>query len=206
MTPQEREIIGGIFDKLRSAEGQQRDPQAEAFIAERVKAQPYATYVLAQAVYVQEQALTNQQQQIEQMQQEIQRLQSQPQGGFLSSLFGGGRQQAPAPQPYQQQPMGQPMGAPMQGQPGGPWNQQQPQRGGSGFLGTAAAAAVGVAGGMLAAHALSQAFGGGSAQAAAPSTPAASEPANSWEQGGQDQGWDQGGGWDSGGDFNADDI
>lgn len=227
MTPQEREIIGGIFDKLRQAEGQPRDPQAEAFIAERLRQQPYAPYVLAQAVYVQEQALGNLQQQIEQLQAQVQHLQSQPQqsGGFLSNLFGGGRQAAPPPMParpmggpgmpmqggpMQGGPMGAPGMMPQQGQPG-PWgNQQQPQRGGMGFLGTAAAAAVGVAGGLLVANALSNAFGGSGQQtAAAPAADPAvgsDSAASSWDQGGQDQGWDNSGGFDSGGDFNADDI
>lgn len=228
MTPQERDIIGGIFDRLRSAEGQPRDPQAEAFIAERLRQQPYAPYVLAQAVYMQEQALNNLQQQIEQLQAEVQRLQSQPQGGggFLSSLFGGGQRPQPTPP---QRPMGMPMqGAPMggpgYGQPpmggpqGSPWGQAPgmapQQRGGMGFLGTAAAAAVGVAGGIMAANALQSAFGGGSQQTAAAdpgATPAADAAAadSGWGSGGWDNGsteqasWDQGGdgGWDSGGDF-----
>jgi hypothetical protein len=166
MTPQERDIIGGIFDRLRQAEGQPRDPQAEAFIAERIRMQPYAPYIMAQTIYMQEQALANLQGQIE----ELQRRPAPQQGGFLSSLFGGGQRQAPPPPAYQQQPMG---GPPM-GQPGGPWQggpgmAQQPQRQGMGFLGTAAAAAVGVAGGMMAANALQNAFSHGAAgpQAAA---------------------------------------
>lgn len=210
MTPQERDIIGGIFDRLRQAEGQPRDPQAEAFIAERIRQQPYAPYIMAQTIYMQEQALANLQQQIE----DLQRRQQQPQqsGGFLSSLFGGGRQAAPPPPAYQQQPMGQPMGGPQ----GGPWQQQpamagQQPRQGMGFLGTAAAAAVGVAGGMMAANALSNAFAHGAAgpQAAADfGGGAGSENAaswnndsaqNSWSNQPQESGWDGGGDWGGGG-------
>jgi hypothetical protein len=208
MTPQERDIIGGIFDRLRQAEGQPRDPQAEAFIAERIRQQPYAPYIMAQTIYMQEQALANLQQQIE----DLQHRQAQPQqsGGFLSSLFGGGRPAAPPPPPahqqapaYQQQPMGAPQGGP------GPWQQQPmaqqpPQRGGMGFLGTAAAAAVGVAGGMMAANALSNAFanGAGGPQAANAATPENASwndaGQNSWSNQ-QESNWDGGGDWGGGG-------
>jgi hypothetical protein len=226
MTPQERDVISGIFDRLRQAEGQNRDPQAEAFIAERIRQQPYAPYVLAQAVYAQEQTMTQMQERLQFLEAEMQRLQSQPQqsGGFLSSIFGGGRQAQPAPQAMQRpmQPMpgqpgyGQPgpMGQPMMGQQPGPWGQQQQpqQRGGMGFLGTAAAAAVGVAGGIMAANAISGMLGGGSsgAQSAAAPTPASpaetsADAGGSWGQ--ESQTFQDTGDWGGGGDFGGgDDI
>ena len=37
MTPDERNVIGGIFDRLREAAYQPRDPEAERFIADRVR-------------------------------------------------------------------------------------------------------------------------------------------------------------------------
>ena len=58
MTPQERDVIAGIFDRLKQAANQPRDPEAERYIAERLREQPYAPYAMAQSVYVQEQALT----------------------------------------------------------------------------------------------------------------------------------------------------
>jgi uncharacterized protein len=148
MTPQERDVIAGIFDRLKQAANQPRDPEADKFIAERLAQQPYAPYAMAQSVYVQEQALINMQNQIEQLQAQVQQLQSQPpqqaQGGFLSGLFGGGapaRPPVPAPQPMSapqgmQRPMGAPgmAMAPQQGGPaqGGPWagQQQAPQQAG----------------------------------------------------------------------------
>ena len=97
MTPQERDVIAGIFDRLKQAANQPRDPEAESFIAERLREQPYAPYAMAQAVYVQEQALTNLHQQVESLQAQLREAQSraaeaaQPQaGGFLSGIFGGG--------------------------------------------------------------------------------------------------------------------
>ncbi|MFN3671827.1 MAG: DUF2076 domain-containing protein, partial [Bosea sp. (in: a-proteobacteria)] len=52
MTPQERDVIAGIFDRLRQAADQPRDPEAENYIAQRLREQPYAPYAMAQAVYV----------------------------------------------------------------------------------------------------------------------------------------------------------
>ena len=65
MTPQERDVIAGIFDRLHQAANQPRDPEAERYIADRLREQPYAPYAMAQAVYVQETALTNLQAQVE---------------------------------------------------------------------------------------------------------------------------------------------
>ncbi len=102
MNPQERQVIDGIFDRLKNVATQPRDPEAERYIGELVQKQPYATYALAQSVYVQEQALLNQQQQIEELQAQVADLQARRQqpasgGGFLSGLFGGGSQQQRPP-------------------------------------------------------------------------------------------------------------
>jgi len=125
MTPEERKVIGDIFDRLKQAEGQPREPEAERFIADRIRAQPYAPYAMAQSIFVQEQALLNMQRQVDELQGEVQRLQSQPQGGgFLSSIFGGGQQ--PTRDDGQRRPTG-PAGygsRPGMQQPGGqggPW-------------------------------------------------------------------------------------
>ncbi len=188
MTPQERDVIAGIFDRLKQASNQPRDPEAERFIAERLSQQPYAPYAMAQSVYVQEQALLNMQGQIEQLQAQLQQVQSQPQpqqGGFLSGLFGGGAPARPpvaAPQPMQR-PMGAPGMAmsPQQGGPtqGGPWSGQQPQqaagpwgaaagqRQGGGFMQTAMVTAAGVAGGMVLGNVLMNAFQGSKTEPAA---------------------------------------
>ncbi len=186
MTPQERDVIAGIFDRLRQAANQPRDPEAEAFIAERLREQPYAPYAMAQAVYVQEQALINLNQQVEGLQAQLKEAQArasaapepQPQsGGFLSGIFGGGqprgsvpsvptRQDAsPASSAWNTQPQGrpgqpQPQAQPMQetAQPG-PWS-NQPRGGGGGFLASALTTAAGVAGGMMLGNMLTNAFGG----------------------------------------------
>ncbi len=184
MTPQERDVIAGIFDRLRQAANQPRDPEAERFIADRLREQPYAPYAMAQSVYVQEQALTNLQAQVEQLQAQIRELEErsaepapQPQsGGFLSGIFGGGGQPAQRPrsvpsfpQRAEQGPAGawnRPQGEPgpqpgmMGAAPqGGPWANRG--GGGGGFMATALSTAAGVAGGMMLGNVLTNAFGGG---------------------------------------------
>ncbi len=175
MSPQERQLLTELFDRVRSQAAGPRDAEAEAFIAEAVRAQPYAPYLLAQAVIVQEQALRGADQKIQALQAELDQLHAQaqsaaPQGGgsFLGGLFGGGAAR-PAPQPG-------PWGAPPQQQASAPqqsyapppapsaapspWGApQQPQ--GGGFLRNALGAAAGVAGGVLLADSLRGMFGGG---------------------------------------------
>jgi hypothetical protein len=103
MTPEERNVISGIFGRMKQAEGQSRDAEADRFIADQIKAQPGAPYIMAQTIYVQEQALNNLSREVEALQAQVQQLQAQAQqpqsGGFLSSLFGGGQPQRPAMAP-----------------------------------------------------------------------------------------------------------
>jgi hypothetical protein len=173
---QERQVIDDIFRRLEQVAHQPRDPEAERFIADKVRRQPYAPYAMAQALYVQEQALLNLNAEVEQLRAEVEQRGREPQGGgFLSGLFGGGAARAaetprpgspwggrPAPH---QQAYGGPQQGGMMGAPGamgrGPWGggTMQPRAGG-GFLQSAMATAAGVAGGVMIANALSHAFGG----------------------------------------------
>ncbi|CAI0344657.1 DUF2076 domain-containing protein [Hyphomicrobiales bacterium] len=218
MTPQERDVIAGIFDRLKQAANQPRDPEAENFIAERLREQPYAPYAMAQAVYVQEQALTNLQQQVESLQAQLREAEkrateaaAQPAaGGFLSGIFGGGsvprtgsvppvppRPDAAGPSgAWNTQPQGQPMqAAPMQAaapmQPG-PWSNQPQQAAGrgGGFMASALSTAAGVAGGVVLGNVLANAFsgGGGAAKAA---TPAAAADTNAGSNAGTGAGTQQ---------------
>jgi hypothetical protein len=201
MNPQERDVINGIFDRLKQAEGQPRDPEADALIQNRLAAQPGAAYLLAQIVHVQEQALTSLNDRVNALETEVAEAREAAAaapaagGGFLSSLFGAStppaRQAQPAPRPAaRQQAGGQQAGGPwgrQGGAQGGPWAGQgaQPgpwgnQGGGGGFLASAMTTAVGVAGGLVLGNVLANAFGlnGGSAEAASdPASAAAEEPA-----------------------------
>jgi len=177
MNDQEREVISDIFRRLEQVANQPRDPEAERFIADKLRQQPYAPYAMAQTIFIQEQALGNLQAENEQLRAELDQARRQPQqGGFLSSLFGG----SPRPQPpayreaprHQASPWGHrgaqsmqpPYGSPHGGMAGGapgPWGGGMMQPRGGGFLQGALATAAGVAGGVMIANALSHAFGGG---------------------------------------------
>ena len=179
MNDQERQIISDIFKRLEQTAGQKRDPDAERFIAEKVRTQPYAPYAMAQALYVQEEALKSLNEQVEQLRAENEQLSRQGSGGggILSSIFGGGQRSQPGAGSFSR-PGGQPGYA---GQQAGPWGGNAPQGGmqaggmqggpwggqpqaapaGGGFLRGALTTAAGVAGGMVVGNALMNAFSGG---------------------------------------------
>jgi len=189
MTPEERQMLGGLFQRVNSAAATQRDPEAESFITDAVRTAPHAPYVLAQTVLVQQQALEAAASRISQLEAAAQQVpeQNEEHGSFLGnlgkSIFGGGPSSPPPrpdpdPQAYQRAAPPPPRGyAPSQGgypppppqgyppQPGGypqqpgPWGQPQPQAGG-GFLQNAASTATGVAGGVVLGNLLGGLFGG----------------------------------------------
>jgi hypothetical protein len=188
MSPDERQLLVDLFDRIRQNAKNPRDREAEAFIADQVRAQPYAPYLLAQTVIVQDQALRAANERLQQLEQHIRELESeagrQGSGGFLGglgSLFGGGPDRGPPPSsvpptrwggPQGGAPYGQggypPQGgyAPQQGgyaaQQGGPWTGGPPAQpgGGGGFLKGALGAAAGVAGGVLLADSIRGLFHG----------------------------------------------
>lgn len=183
MSPEERQLLTGLFDRIHGASANPRDKEAEAFIDDAVRALPYAPYLLSQTVIVQDQALQAANQRLQELEGKVKTLEEQaaraPQGsgGFLSglgSLFGGAPPppsppRSPAPPPgWQQQPpqggwqqpqqgYGQPQAGPWGGQPGG--GQFGGGQGG-GFLKGALGAAAGVAGGVLLADSIRGLFGG----------------------------------------------
>jgi hypothetical protein len=164
MESQERDIIDGLFGRLRQAESQgvPRDREADTHIANLVRQQPAAPYYMTQAIVVQEQALQAAQSRIQQLEQELaQRPAAGSGGGFLSGLFGGGSKPA-TPTPTQRQPMtmggmGNPQAQPYGNNPwgqqpmagAGPWNQRPGFGGGGGFMSGALQTAMGVAGGVV---------------------------------------------------------
>lgn len=186
MSPEERQMISGLFDRVRDAERAPRDRDAEAYIASRAQESPNAAYTLAQVVLVQEQALGAAQRRIEEMEAHLREAQQQaapqPQqgGGFLSSIFGGGAPARPSGPSWSREPQRPAQGFGQQGygapppqvgpwggapqQQGGLWGgqqgfgaAQQPARGG-GFLAGALTTAAGVAGGMMLANSIQGLF------------------------------------------------
>jgi len=178
MTPQERQLINDLFQRLASLENNPRDPDAEAMIREGLRRAPNAAYSLVQTVLVQDEALKAANNRIQEHEQQYGGAppQQEPPRGFLDSMRDSifGREEprgsvprvpqggAPAgrPDPWGQQPgyQAQPQGYPPGYQAGAA---MQPQPGGGGsFLGTAAAAAAGVIGGSLLMGGIRSALGG----------------------------------------------
>jgi hypothetical protein len=101
MTPQERELITKLFERLTALENAPRDPDAERAIQEGLARAPHAVYPLVQTVLVQDEALKAANAKIEELQgppEQSQAEQERPRG-FLDtmrdSLFG--REEAPPP-------------------------------------------------------------------------------------------------------------
>ena len=174
MTPQERQLVSELFDRLSSLENSPRDPDAERGIAQGFSRAPNAAYALVQTVLVQDEALKRAEARIQELEGT-----AHTDSGFLDSMrsvflgttqaprgsvpsipaaskwnsgqvAGGFQNNAPPPQQQVYQP-------------------EQQSRGGS-FLGTAAAAAAGVIGGSMLFSGLSSMMGGhrGSAFASSP--------------------------------------
>lgn len=183
MSPDERQLLTSLFDRIRNASNQTRDRDAETFIGDAVRVQPYAPYLLAQTVIVQDQALRAANERLQELERTVQELQSNQQqggsgggsflGGLGRSIFGQGQPDPQSRNPMsqagygQQGPGGQPGYGQQQGgfggqqQAGGPWGQAGGMPGaGGGFLKGALGAAAGVAGGVLLANSISGLFHG----------------------------------------------
>lgn len=164
MTPEERNLITGLFTRLKSADTPQKDQEAADLIQQSTTAQPTAPYLLVQTVLVQEHALSNATTRIQQLEKQLADAKTQGGqsgqhseggvGGFLSGLFGGGHPNpqtpaqpvAPQARPQQPPPVPQQGYAPPQQVPYPSTTNMAPSAGG-GFLKSALGTAAGVAGG-----------------------------------------------------------
>jgi uncharacterized protein len=173
VTPEDHQLITGLFDRMRSFGVPAKDGEAEALINQSMRATPDAPYMLVQSVLVQERALQQASTRIEDLEENLrlrdQQGQASGSGSFLGGLFGGTRpaserrpdasvpevgQKAPPSAYGDQSPWGR-----------GAGGAQQPAPAASGgFLQSAMSTAAGVAGGVLAAGAIRDLLGG-SAQA-----------------------------------------
>ena len=189
MTPQEQQLLQDLCARLTLTQGQPKDAQADAELRRSLSAAPDALYWLAQRTLMLEQAMQQAQQQIGDLQQQLaQARQSQSQGsssflsGGLSTHFGRAPEPAAAagsvtegqaapinPGPFQ--PAVQPSswrdrfsgGATPRGASASGYSQPAAATGsgtGGRFLGSAAAAAAGVAGGMFLFNGLGGLMGG----------------------------------------------
>jgi uncharacterized protein len=179
MTPDERQMLAGLFERVRSAANGPKDSEAEAFISDALRSTPSAGYVLSQTVLVQQQALEAAAKRITELDAQVKGGAGHEEGSFLGnlgrSIFGGSQQPSPAPgRPYDPRGSERDPGPPQQGyapqqRPGyappppqaGPWGGGQPAPAqGGGFLQGALQTATGVAGGVLLGNAIGGLFGG----------------------------------------------
>ena len=82
MTPEERQRVSELFDKLAGLENTPREAEAERAIADGLSRAPHATYALVQTVLVQDEALKRADARIRQLSGAAQ---PQTGGGFLTA-------------------------------------------------------------------------------------------------------------------------
>ncbi|MGB8402164.1 DUF2076 domain-containing protein, partial [Bradyrhizobium sp.] len=138
MTPQERQLIDDLFNRLARLESAPRDPEAMSAIMQGLRNAPNAVYALVQTALVQDEALKRADSRIREL-EAADGPQPNPSGGFLDSMreaifgqgqppgsvppvrapdIGGrpvwnsGQAMPPSPGQYNQAPYGQPYGAP----------------------------------------------------------------------------------------------
>ncbi len=192
MTPQERQRVSDLFDRLAPLEATPRDPDAERLIADGLARAPNAAYALVQTVLVQDEALKHAEARIRELTGEDA---SPATGGFLDSArnaLGGlssgrsGATSVPSVRPAAPsepdprwnsgaalQDNAAPNNAnPQAGQPAQP----TPAAPGGSFLGTAAATAAGVIGGSLLFNSLGSLFGQHNSGSALAGTPPDASP------------------------------
>jgi len=146
MTPQERDLILGLFQRLTPPPAGDIDQEARDVIDRLGREQPLALHMLAQTALVQEHALKGAQARIADLEARLAQgapgpASAAPRRSFLSGLLGGGDEPAAARPGY----MPAPQAAPVATASPGPWG----TRGGPSFLQSALSTAAGVAGGAL---------------------------------------------------------
>ena len=172
MTPQERQLVDELFDRLAGLENNPRDPDAEHVIADGVRRAPDAVYALVQTALVMDEALKRANARIEELQAQVGGEEQPQSGGFLDSMRDAvlGRRDprgsvpsvraqaqssSVSPPPFQSQAGYPPQTSPY---PAGPGMGPTFGSGGS-FLGTAASTAAGVIGGGLLLNSIRSMFG-----------------------------------------------
>jgi uncharacterized protein len=186
MTPEERQLLTTLADRIKNTPPQQEDGEAAQLLRQLVQERPNAVYLLAQTVLMQDFALRNAQAQIEELQRQLSWQQppsDRGSGSFLGGQSGGQQYQPqsgsgsvpnvnpwarrtsaeyppPPPEPaypgYGQGGPGYGQSAPGYGQSGPVMQPSQT----SGFLRNAATTAAGVAGGALLYQGISSLFSG----------------------------------------------
>ena len=92
MTPEERQLLTGLFDRLRRNDHGDRDPEAQSLIETAVAAHPAAPYLMAQLLLIQDQALSAAQNRIRVLQQALETARNSSLAPSENSSFLGGPQ------------------------------------------------------------------------------------------------------------------
>ncbi len=159
MTPEERQMLTDLANKIAQTPSPAHDPEAEEFIRTHIGNRPDALYLMTQTVLIQNMAIEHAQQEIQQLKQQAPGAPAAPaQGGSFLGRGGGWAtpgNPAPPPAPPPQQPVQpgfyqQPPVAP----------QPVPQSGMGSFLRSAGTTAAGIAAGALAFEGIRSMFGG----------------------------------------------
>ena len=177
MNPDERQLITGLFERMRNHGAPEKDREAEALINQQVRVNPDAPYMLVQTVLVQEQTLEAANNRVLELEEQLRSLEegdrprSASSGGFLGSFWGARRDEEPRSSVPQVGARATPSAYDSRGDGRSPWSQnapaqQQPQAApaaasGGGFMRSALTTAAGVAGGMLVADSIRNMLGGG---------------------------------------------
>jgi hypothetical protein len=195
MTPQERQLVEELFDRLASLENAPRDADAVDAINAGLGRAPNALYALVQTVLVQDEALRRADARIRELEDELGSTEDEPkqQKSFLGDMrdsLSSRRERAGSVPSVQPSPPKWGSGTTLAdgrypAPQGGSSGTQEPGTfGGGSFLGTAAATAAGVVGGALLMNSFRGMFGGAQQGAGHQSQSALSQGGGSpWEQG-----------------------
>ena len=174
MNPQEKVQLEQFLEQLKSTQAGTKDAEASTLIAESIKQQPDASYLLVQRAMGLEMALQVAQKQMAEMQAQIDQANqaNKPSSGFLSGINSWGRA-APTATP------GAAANA-MAARPAA--GAAQPSAWGSGMLGAIATTAVGVVAGSLLYQGIQSMMGQNSAPDAGNGLGHSNAPADSGQQ------------------------
>ena len=142
MTPEERQMLTDLANKIAQTPSPAHDAEAEEFIRMHIGNRPDALYLMTQTVLIQNMAIEHAQQEIQQLKQQAPAAPAQGGGSFLGR--GSGWSTPSTPPPPQQTPV----------QPAAP------QSGMGSFLRSAGTTAAGIAAGALAFEGIRSMFGG----------------------------------------------
>jgi hypothetical protein len=171
MNPQEKAQLEQFLQQLNSTQAGTKDSDANALIAESIKQQPDASYLLVQRAMGLEVALQVAQKQMAEMQAQIDQANqaNKPSSGFLSGINSWGRAA-----PTQSTSANTMAAKPVSG--------AQPSAWGSGMLGAIATTAVGVVAGSLLYQGIQSMMGQSTAPDAGKALDHSNAPADSGQQ------------------------